>query len=162
MPPALARPVLHTLHMLTFVILLATGVLMISPELRTAFTGGYSLVIRRAHLWSGVAFAVLPGIVVFPLGMRNVFVAPADRTARTFWQGLHLAITILIGAVFTATGFAIWEEGLVSEPLADFSRSTHNWLTWVAAGLLGLHLIEVGVAALVARVRAGSSGTASQ
>lgn len=161
MPSALARPVLHTLHLLTFAILLATGVLMISPELRTAFTGGYSLVIRRAHLWGGVAFAVLPAIVVFPLGMRNVFVATAERTPRTLWQGSHLIITIMIGAVFTATGLAIWEEGIVSESLADLSRSTHNWLTWVAAALLGLHLVEVGIASMVGRLRAGTSSEAS-
>jgi hypothetical protein len=157
MPSALARPVLHTLHLLTFAILLGTGVLLLSPELRAAFTGGYSLLIRRIHLWGGVAFAVLPAMVIFPLGMRNVFVAPAERTARTLWQGSHLVITILVGALFTGTGFAIWEEGLVSESLADLSRSTHNWLTYVAAGLVGLHLVEVGLTALVTRARTAGS-----
>ncbi len=157
MSPSLARPLLHTVHLLTFAILLATGLLLFVPGLRAAVTGGYSLQIRAAHRWGGVAFVILPALLILAAGARHVFRVPAQRTVTTVWQGLHTGITILFAVIFTATGFALWAEPSLPETLVDHSRSVHDWLTYAAALLVLLHLAQVGMAALVARFAAATA-----
>jgi cytochrome b subunit of formate dehydrogenase len=154
---SLARPLLHTVHLVTFSVLLLTGLLLFVPGLRGAVTGGHSQLLRDAHRWGGVAFVVLPVVVVLVCSPRHVFVAPARRTIRTLWQGLHLGITCVIGGIFTVTGFAIWDKRLLSASVMEGSRALHDWLTYVAAVLLALHLVEVGLASLLARIRAAGA-----
>jgi cytochrome b subunit of formate dehydrogenase len=157
MSPALARPLLHTLHLLTFAVLFITGLLLFVPNLRAAVTGGYSLLIREAHRWGGVAFAVVPVLIVARCGVRTVFVPPAARTRRTRWQALHVGATVAMALAFTVTGLVIWDPRMLPDPLVDPSRSLHDGLTYAAAAFVGLHLCEVGVAAVVARWRAAAA-----
>lgn len=157
MSPHLARPLLHTAHLVTFAVLLATGLLLFVPSLRAAVTGGYSLLIRETHRWGGVAFVALPAAIIVRAGARSVFVPPAERTLRTAWQGLHLGVTVLLGVVLTLTGFVLWGKRLAPEPILELSRTLHDWLTYGAVVLLAVHLGEVGVAAVVARVSAGAA-----
>ncbi len=154
----LARSLLHTVHLVTAAILFSTGLLLLLPALRAHVTGGYSLFIRDAHRWGGVAFVVLPVVVVMACGARTIFVAPAERTLRTLWQGLHLGITWLISGIFAVTGFAIWDKRLLPPALMEGSRTVHDWLTYAAAALVALHLVDVGLAGLLARVRAAGAG----
>lgn len=154
MSPALARPLLHTAHLLTFALLFATGLLLLLPGLRVAVTGGHSLLIRTAHRWAGVAFVVLPLLIMVRFGARALATVPAARTLRTLWQGGHVTLTVVMSGVFTLTGAAIWARRLLPEAFGELSRSTHDWLTYAAAVMLAAHLLEVGTAALVARVRA--------
>ena len=154
MSPALARPLLHTVHLLTFVLLFVTGLLLLLPGLRGAVTGGHSLLIRNAHRWGGVAFVVLPLLVVVGFGVRSLAAAPAARTLRTLWQGGHVGLTVVISGVFALTGAAIWARRLLPDAVGELCRVTHDWLTYAAGLLVAAHLIEVGMAALVARVRA--------
>ena len=153
MSAALARPLVHTVHVLTFTVLLATALLLLLPTLRATLTGGYSLLIRDAHRWGGVAFAALPAALLLYFGGRAVFVAPAHRSWRTVWQGAHVGVTLLLGVVFTLTGFIIWWKRWLPDGLVDTSRSVHDGLTYVAIVLVGAHLVEVALAALVARVQ---------
>ncbi len=148
-----ARPLLHSAHTVTFVALFATGLLLYVPSLRAMVTGGYSLLIRQAHRWCGVAFAVLPVLIVVRFGARSVFVRRSERTLRALWQRTHVAITVAIGAVFTVTGFVLWNKRLAPRSLVDVSFSAHDWLTYVAAFLVAVHLLDVGITALVARLR---------
>jgi len=157
---ALARPVLHTAHVLTFAVLLATGLLLLLPTLRATLTGGYSLLIRNTHRWGGVACAVLPAAIALYFGARAVFVTPAHRTWRTLWQGAHVGVTLLFGVLFTLTGFVIWWKRRLPEGLVDTSRSVHDGLTYVAIVLVGAHLVEVALAALVGRVQTATAGPA--
>ncbi|MBP1688307.1 MAG: hypothetical protein H6Q33_4450 [Deltaproteobacteria bacterium] len=157
MAVALARPLLHTVHLVTFTVLLLTGLLLFVPGLRAALTGGYSQLIRDAHRWGGVAFAVLPVVVVLACGPRAIFAAPAQRTLRTLWQGLHMGVTCLVSVVFTVTGFAIWDKRLLPPSVLEGSRALHDWLTYAAAALVALHLVEVGLAGLLARIRAAGA-----
>lgn len=157
MSPTLARPLLHTIHLLTVVVLFATGLLLFIPGLRAVVTGGYSLQIRAAHRWGGVAFVILPAVVIVAAGVRHIFRAPARRTLGTLWQGLHTGITILFAFIFVVTGFALWAEPSLPEALVDHSRSVHDWLTYAAAVLVLLHLAQVGAAALVARFTAAAA-----
>ena len=160
MLPSLARPLLHTAHLVTFSVLLLTGLLLFVPGLRAAVTGGHSQLIRNAHRWGGAAFVVLPVVLVLACGPRNVFVAPAQRTARTLWQGLHMGITIIVGIIFTLTGVAIWDKQLLSDSIVESSRSMHDWLTYAAAVLVAIHLVEVGLASLLARMRTAAAAGA--
>lgn len=154
MPSVLARTWLHTGHLLIFLLLLASGLLLWSPGLRAAVTGGYSLLIRETHRWGGVAFVVLPVPILFRFGVSSLFGAPAQRTLRTVWQGVHLGLTALISAVFALTGFLLWGKHLFPEQAVDASLEVHDWLTYGAIALVAFHLCEVSVAALIARLQA--------
>jgi hypothetical protein len=154
MSPALARPLVHTAHLLTFALLFVTGLLLLLPGLRVAVTGGHSLLIRNAHRWGGVVFVVLPLLIMVRLGARSLAAAPAAPTLRTRWQGGHVALTVVMSIVFTLTGAAIWAQRLLPEAFGEICRSTHDWLTYAAGLMVAVHLIEVGMAAVVARVRA--------
>jgi cytochrome b561-like protein len=153
MSPTLARPLLHTVHLLLFLVLLGTGLLLYIPGLRAAVTGGYSLVIRETHLWGGVAFVVLPGWIIFRCGVRRTFNAPGPRTMRRVWQALHGAVTILLSGAFALTGFVLWGKRLLPDSLVEPSLNTHDALTYAAVILVGAHLIEVGLASFVARIK---------
>lgn len=156
MSSQIARPLVHAVHLLTFLVLFVTGLLLLVPDLRSAITGGYSQVVRESHRWGGVAFFVLPLLVILRFGVRSVFAPPAERTLRSLWQGLHVAVTVVTGVLFTVTGFVLWAKQAVPESLLDHSRDLHDWLTWAVGLLVLLHLVEVGVAALVGRLRAAA------
>lgn len=160
MSPAAARPLLHTAHLLTFLLLLITGVLLFAPSLRAAIVGGYSLLIRQTHRWGGVAFVALPLLLVLRFGPRNVFVPPLERTLRTLWQAAHTGATLLLGLIFTATGFIMWGKQSLSDSLVDGSTWLHDSLTYIAAAMLVAHLLEIGGAAVVARISAPAAATA--
>ena len=157
MSSALARPLLHMTHLLTFALLLATGLLLLLPGLRVAVTGGHSLLIRTAHRWGGVAFVVLPLLLLVRFGARSLAPAPAARTLRTLWQSGHVALTVGMSAAFTLTGAAIWAPRLLPDTFAEIGRSSHDWLTYAAGLVVAAHRLEVGIAALVARVRAAAA-----
>jgi cytochrome b subunit of formate dehydrogenase len=161
MSPALARPLLHTAHLLTFALLFATGLLLLLPGLRIAVTGGHSQLLRTAHRWGGVAFVVLPLLIMVRCGARSLAAAPAARTLRTLWQGGHVALTVVMSVVFTLTGAAIWAQRLLPEAAGELCRSTHDWLTYAAGCVVAAHLLEVGTAALVARVRAAAADSSA-
>jgi hypothetical protein len=154
MSPALARPLLHTAHLLTFALLFATGLLLLLPGLRGAVTGGHSLLIRNAHRWGGVAFVVLPLLIVLRFGTRSLAAAPATRTLRTLWGGGHVGLTVVMSGVFTLTGAVIWAQRSFPDAFGELCRSAHDWFTYAAGLMVTVHLIEVGITALVARVRA--------
>ncbi len=149
-----AQRALHAAHLLTFVALLATGLLLLFPELRAALIGGYSLVVRSVHCWVGVAFVVLPATVLAAGGLRALASAPTTVALRALWRRLHVWGTVLMGVLFTVTGAVLWVDAGVSEAFHDGSRATHNWLTWAGAGLLGVHLLELAASRLGERVSA--------
>lgn len=158
MSPRVARPLLHTVHLLTFAILLGTGLLIFLPALREIVTGGYSLWIRAVHRWGGVAFVALPALVIARSGLRAL--APErDGTAalRVLLRGAHVAVTVAMGLVLTVTGFVVWGKRTFSEEIVDASLSVHGWLTYAAMVLVALHLVETGATAVVARLAAASS-----
>ena len=156
MSSPIARPLVHTVHLLTFLVLFVSGLLLYVPDLRSVVTGGYSQIVRESHRWGGVAFFVLPVLITLRFGVRSVFAPPAERTLRSLWQGVHVAVTVVTGGLFTVTGFVLWAKEAVPESLLEHSRDVHDWLTWAVGVLVLLHLVEVGVAALVGRLRAAA------
>jgi len=157
MSPALARPLLHAAHLVTFALLFATGLLLLLPGLRVAVTGGHSLLIRSAHRWGGVAFIVLPLLILVRAGARGLAAAQHPRTLRAAWQGGHLALTLVMSGVFTITGAAIWAHRSLPDAFGEFCRSTHDWFTYAAGCMVAAHLLEVGMAAVIARLRAAAA-----
>lgn len=146
------RPLLHTVHLVTFVVLFATGLLLFVPELRAWTTGGYSLFIRRLHFWTGAASIVLPLAVLLRFGAASLRQATHGKSLRSMLKGAHFAITVAITVLFAVTGLVIWPADFPYESLVDASRTAHGWLTYVAAALLTLHLGQVAVAATIARM----------
>jgi len=157
MSPALARLLLHTVHLMTFLALLGTGLLLFLPGLRASVTGGYSLLIRDVHRWGGVAFVVLPALVILRCGARRIFAFPRPRTTRIVWQGIHVVVTVVISAAFVATGFALWGKQLLPESLVNGSLTVHDWLTYAVMVLVGVHLADVAVTAAVARLQTATA-----
>jgi len=153
----IARPLLHTVHLLTFAILLVTGLLLFVPGLRAAVTGGYSQLIRHAHRWVGIAFVVLPVALVLACGPAKVFIAPARSTMRALWSGLHTGTVVIMWVTFTVTGFAIWDKRFLAESVVEGFRAAHDWLTDAAVVALAAHLTDIGLAGLLARFRAAAS-----
>jgi cytochrome b subunit of formate dehydrogenase len=151
MNPAIARPLLHTVHLLTFLILLATGLMLFSPTLRSTVTGGYSLVLYEIHCWSGVAFVVLPMFVVLRFGPRSIHSRPPEATLRALWQGLHAVITVLLGGVLAVTGFVLWAQDSLPQRMVDSSLQLHGLFTWIVAAAFAVHLFDVGLSALAER-----------
>ena len=156
MASAIARPLVHTVHVVTFAVLFVSGLLLFVPDLRAAVTGGYSQIVREIHRWAGVAFFVLPVVITLRFGVRSVLAPPGKRTLRSLWQGFHVALTLAIGGVFTVTGFVMWAQRSMPESLLEPSRDMHDWLTYVVAALVLLHLVEVAVAALITRLRSAA------
>ncbi len=156
MTPHVARPLLHSVHVLTFLILLVTGVLLFVPGLRAFVTGGYSVLIRAAHRWGGVAYILLPCLIVARAGVRTTLAPAAAAAARRAWSGLHTSATVAMTLTFTVTGFVLWEKRFIPEAAVDLSRDLHDWLTYAAAAVVILHLLAIGLAAVLARVSAGA------
>jgi hypothetical protein len=149
----IARPALHLVHLLTFVALLATGLLLFSADLRAATVGGYALWLGVIHSWVGVAFVVAPLAILMRARTAVLFAAPSPRSVRTMWQTLHVGMTVAMTVLFTLTGLALWAEEIVGTRTSDACRGAHAWLTGFAAAFVALHLLEVGVSHVVTRIR---------
>ena len=150
----IARPALHLVHLLTFAALLATGLLLLSADLRAATVGGYALWLGTIHRWVGIGFVVAPLAILLRARTPILFVAPALRSLRTTWQALHVGITVAMTVLFAMTGFALWGEDHVREATVDASRTTHDWLTGMVVALVAMHLLEIGTTNLMTRIRA--------
>jgi len=148
----LAQRLLHSAHLLTFAALFASGVLLLWPELRSTLIGGYSLVVRALHCWVGIPFVALPALILAGSGRRALAAKPGAFALRTLWRRLHIGATMAMSVLFTLTGAVLWADPETLERINDGSRAAHNWLTWAAAGLVGLHLVEIVVSGVAERV----------
>jgi hypothetical protein len=162
-PAGTSRQASHAAHAATFLVLLATGVLLFSPRARSQVVGGYSLHLRSIHCWTGVVFA----LATVPFlkrafrhgGTRQPRGASPPEGMLCLWRRAHLLFTVGATAAFTVTGALLWPQGRFGWALTDASATAHLWLTYAAAGVLAAHL---GVAALGLRrprdpLRAGVS-----
>ena len=77
MTPGAVRRALHAAHALTSVLLIATGLLLGYPDLRSALVGGYGRQILDGHLW--IAWGFLGASVV--AGAAGSFI-PVNRSTR--------------------------------------------------------------------------------
>lgn len=151
--PGLTWRASHIAHAATFLALLATGLLLFSPTLRAQLTGGYALQVRSIHCWVGVAFAVATVPFLRPVlwAWRSRACSGVTSNALWRWRHAHLLFTVAAGVTFTASGLLLWQQDRFALALADPSAWVHLWLTYLAAGVLTLHL---AIATVAPRVRA--------
>jgi len=137
------RRLLHTVHAVTSLLLIGTGVLIHWPELRLEVLGGYGLALASLHEWTGLVFIVAPllslGLVARPLvrdlGAR---LGPPDPPS---WRKLHIVLTLLLSAVLTVSGVALWLQAHLPARLADLALDAHVWMSWALAISIPLHLV---------------------
>ena len=146
----------HVTHAGSFLVLLATGVLLFAPTFRAHLIGGYSLHVRLVHCWAGVVFvlATLPFVrAVLPAMRTAARASDAARDALRSWHRAHLLFTVGSGAAFTVTGLLLWQQQWFGLAVADSSATIHRWLTYLAAAVLTAHL---SIAVLAPALRAVS------
>jgi cytochrome b subunit of formate dehydrogenase len=141
----------HAVHALTFLALLGTGLLLFFPVVRAQLIGGYSLHLRVAHFWVGIAFALASAPFVRP-AIRPMPSLPAAEAgaARRIWRRFHLLFTLGATVTFTVSGLILWFERSFPLYVLDASALAHRWLTYGACAVLMVHL---AVAVLRSRVR---------
>jgi len=154
----IARPLLHAIHTATFLALLATGLLLFIPELRSFATGGYSLAIVRIHRWAGVASVGLPFALLLCLGGPSALAPPRTHTLRGLLKGAHQAIVVAMTLLFAATGLIMWLQQPIYESIEDSSRLLHDWMTSAAGAFLAVHLFDVAIVGTVARISTATAG----
>jgi cytochrome b subunit of formate dehydrogenase len=142
----------HLIHVASFLLLLGTGILLFWPAARGVLIGGYSLVIRRIHLWLGIPF------VLAPLPLLGQLARIARRTATPGspaseaqmwlkrWRWAHSALTLAAAAIFAITGWIIWPPTNLDQYLVDRSHALHLWLTYAISAVLVVHVAVVVLA----------------
>ena len=94
---------LHAAHALTSLLLIATGLLLGYPDLRSALVGGYGRQILDGHLWIGWAYLGAPVVAGAVAGrplLRDLARRLGPPDPPFVWRKLHivasLAMTILL------------------------------------------------------------------
>lgn len=150
---------LHGVHALATLALLATGLLLWSPELRGRAVGGYGRSILEIHLWTGLAFLAAPGLALLLAG--RALLADARRRLAppglAPWRAFHLALTLAAGALLGASGLVLGFDTGVPLAVWDAARASHLWATWAMAAALPVHLV-LAARALVSRYRLRRAG----
>jgi cytochrome b subunit of formate dehydrogenase len=136
----------HLVHAGTFVLLLGTGLLLLSPTLRETVTGGYALTARRLHSWGGVAFAlVLPPLFVTVFRGRTRGAGRHRGRKEVLWRRGHRLWTVATSVGFVVSGVVLWFPDLLSTAALDWSRDLHRWLTYAGSGVLVIHVCVAAV-----------------
>jgi len=142
--------VLHTSHAALFTVTFGTALLLLFPELRARFVGGYSATIKGIHLWFGIAALVVP-VVVYAGARRWPKMPPWRFTG--WWRGIHVRYTYWVTLIFGASGLVMWKPDYFSVGLSERMFSIHEWLTYAAGAVLGLHVLVVGTERALAALR---------
>jgi cytochrome b subunit of formate dehydrogenase len=147
----------HLIHAFTFFVLLATGILLFSPTIRSRVVGGYSLSLGMIHWWTGIAFV----LVTLPVARHPFRLArngsgrgaPSPEERGRHWRRFHLLFTLGSAVVFTATGLVLWFRGSFSLEITDASATIHLWLTYLATMIFAAHLTAAVIALRASRER---------
>lgn len=137
------RRALHTVHAGSSLFLIGTGVLIHWPELRLRLVGGYGLTIASIHEWLGFAFIAAPllslGLAARPLfrDLRSRLGPPDPAT----WRNLHIVLTLVMSALLSLSGVALWRQARLSVSVADLSLELHIWSSWAIAISIPIHLL---------------------
>jgi cytochrome b subunit of formate dehydrogenase len=142
MNSASVRRALHAVHALASLLLIGTGVLIHWPELRLLVLGGYGMALAWLHEWTGLAFIVAPllslGLAARPL-LRDLGarLGPPDPPS---WRKLHIALTLVLSALLSLSGVALWQQEYLPMRAADLALDAHIWLSWLIAISIPVHL----------------------
>ena len=154
MSAAHVRRLLHAIHALAVLLLLATGVLLFFPELRGAAIGGYGQRILTFHLWGGVAFGAAP-LVAAALVASALHedvrrrLGPPDPWS---WRKTHIVLSLAASAGLVVSGVAIWFEDALPRAFGEPMHWVHDSLTVVLGAALPVHIL-MSRRKIVSRIR---------
>lgn len=143
MNPGGVRRTLHTVHAGTSLALVATGVLIHWPELRSQLLGGYGLALAALHEWTGLVFIAAPlvslGLAARPLvrDLGGRLAPPAPPS----WRKVHIVLTLVLSALLGLSGVALWQQEHLPARAADLALDVHIWLSWAIAVSIPVHLV---------------------
>jgi len=152
--PSYVGRVLHATHAVATLVLLATGLLLEFPELRSLAIGGYGQRIVTIHLVAGGAFALLPLVA---LGLARAALVedlrrrlgPPDPWC---WRKSHIAASLVAVALLSASGAMMWADALLPVAAGDAARVVHVVFTAGIGISLLVHLV-MARRKIVARVK---------
>lgn len=135
------RRLLHATHAAATLLLLATGLLILSPDLRARLVGGYGRQIAELHGLFGWAFVLVPAVALLPA--RRALLADlrerlGRQSPRPGWPRLHLLVTLAASAAAGVTGLALLAD--LPAALFDAARAVHVAAHYALLGSLPLHL----------------------
>ncbi len=136
------RRLLHATHAVATLALLATGFLIQLPDLRARLIGGYGRELADVHLWLGWTFVAAP-LLALAAATRPLLADLGRRLGAAepwSWRKVHVAITLVAGALLALSGIALWVPCSLPIGLLDASSEVHVWATWVFAASLPVHL----------------------
>ena len=141
--PAHVRRALHATHAVATVVLLATGLLLEFPELRSFTIGGYGRSIVSIHLVAGVAFALLPMIALLLASAALIEdlrrrLGPPDPWR---WRKSHIVGSLIAVALLSVSGAVMWADADLPIAVGDASRAVHVALTALVGISLPIHLV---------------------
>lgn len=141
-----ATRALHAIHALGTLALLASGLLIQWPELRSWVVGGYGSAIARVHLWIGWAYLAAPALllVVVAEPLRAELAQRLARSVRRSWASAHLLFTLAATALLGVSGILLLLDDWLPLHAWYAARSVHAWATWAVAATLLLHLVIAG------------------
>lgn len=148
----IARVLLHAIHAGSFLFLGLTGVLLVSPALRATITGGYSLTLAAGHRWAGLLVLLPQVALLLAAGARHCF-EPSACGWRAHLQRLHLAATLVLTALLTASGALLWAGDHVPPGAFEAAHPIHATAALVAWAFLALHLSEITCSRLAGALR---------
>ena len=144
MTPGSVRRALHAAHALTSLLLIATGLLLGYPDLRSALVGGYGRQILDGHLWISWVFLGAPVVAGAVAGrplLRDLARRLGPPDPPLVWRKIHivasLAMTILLGA----SGGVLWLDLDLPLPALDAALDLHVAATWLLAASIPVHLV---------------------
>jgi formate dehydrogenase subunit gamma len=147
---------LHWTHALAFFVLLATGLVLLVPEL-SELVARRNLV-KNVHIWTALAWAVAV-VLVIVLGDRRRLAADwreietMDRDDRRWLRGrrapqgrfnagqkVNALLTIGFALLFAVSGFFLWLGERDHRFLLDGAGTVHDVLTYASIVLVTGHL----------------------
>lgn len=140
---AYMRRALHATHAFATLALLATGLLLEFPDLRSVAVGGYGHRILSIHLVAGAGFALLP-LVALALARHGLVedlrrrLGPPDPWR---WRKSHIVGSLVAVLLLSASGAAMWADELLPGAAAETARVIHVVFTAVIGFTLGVHLV---------------------
>jgi cytochrome b subunit of formate dehydrogenase len=134
---------LHSLHAATSLLLVASGLLIEWPDLRSRLVGGYGQEIAEWHLWLGLAFAGAP-LLALAVRARRLLGDLALRLGPPYpfgWKKLHIAASIALSALVTASGLVLWLDPPLPRAAWDAALWTHIVTAWAITVAIPVHLV---------------------
>jgi len=125
-------------------VLLATGLLIQSPDWRARLLGGYGRELADLHEWAGALFVAIPLAALLRTGrplLRDAQRRLGPPGPAVDWTKLHIGVSLVGGVLLGATGIVLWLDRAFPLVVADWALEIHVVLSTVFLATLPLHLV---------------------